>query len=92
MMWSGGLRRRFGVSKPERARSMCMEKIRVRLTKKFANMIDGVDLSRYMVGQTLKVTPAEARVLTAEGWAEPVEPRTRRESAEPTVFQPTEVF
>jgi hypothetical protein len=75
-----------------------MEKVRVRLTKKFANMIDGVDLSRYMVGQTMRVPPAEARLLIAEGWAEPVAQRERsvnRRSVpmtEPEPFSPTEAM
>jgi hypothetical protein len=59
-----------------------MEKVQVRLTKKFADMIDGVDLSRCMVGQTLHVTASEARLLIAEGWAESLEKTSRR--PEPT--------
>lgn len=55
-----------------------MEKVRVRLTKKFAEMIDGVDLSRYMAGQMMRVPPADARLLIAEGWAEPVLQRHKR--------------
>jgi hypothetical protein len=65
-----------------------MKRMRVRLTKKFADMIDGVDLSRFMVGQTLRLTPAEARLLMAEGWAEPVELGSLR--AEPDPSRPME--
>ena len=50
-----------------------MKKLQLRLTKKFADMIDGVDLRDFMVGQKIRVTPAEARLLIAEGWAEPVD-------------------
>jgi hypothetical protein len=42
----------------------------VRLTRKFADMIDGVDLSRAHVGDQLDVSPHDAQVLIAEGWAE----------------------
>ena len=44
----------------------------VRLTKKFAEALDGVDLSRWRVGEVLAVTRHEAELLLAEGWAEPV--------------------
>jgi len=46
--------------------------MRVRLTKKFAEVLDGVDLSRSQVGESLDVTRQEAELLLAEGWAEPV--------------------
>ena len=66
-----------------------MKKLRLRLTKKFADMIDGVDLRAFMVGQTIRVMPAEARLLIAEGWAEPLDqPATTRDHA-PMVGQPT---
>jgi hypothetical protein len=42
----------------------------VRLTRKFADMIDGVDLSDAHVGDRLDVSPHDAHVLIAEGWAE----------------------
>jgi hypothetical protein len=58
-----------------------MKKTRVRLTKKLAEVIDGVDLSRHVVGETLTVSPLEARLLIAEGWAEKSEPRRYRESS-----------
>jgi hypothetical protein len=49
----------------------------VRLTRKLADMIDGVDLSAYRVGQNLHLSATEARLLIAEGWAEMVERRKR---------------
>lgn len=67
-----------------------MEKVQVRLTRKFAEMIDGVDLSRNVVGQTLSLTPAKARLLRAEGWGEPVEKRPQTEPAAPFVSLPVE--
>lgn len=44
----------------------------VRLTHKFAEMIDGVDLSPYAVGDIVTLSLSQARLLIAEGWAEPV--------------------
>jgi CheY-like chemotaxis protein len=46
--------------------------VRVRIIKKFANALDGVDLSRMNAGEILDLSDREARVLIAEGWAEPV--------------------
>jgi hypothetical protein len=45
--------------------------MRVRLTRKFAAQIDGVDLDGYEVGDTLDLPPAEARLLLLEEWAVP---------------------
>lgn len=45
----------------------------VRLTRKFAEAIDGIDLSRNQVGDRLRVSHREARMLIAEGWALPCE-------------------
>lgn len=42
---------------------------RVRLTKKFAKLIDGVDISRAQAGDEIEVSAEEARILIAEGWA-----------------------
>ena len=44
----------------------------VRLTHKYAEMIDGIDLSRREVGERLPLPSRDARMLIAEGWAEPV--------------------
>lgn len=46
----------------------------VRLTRKFAEEIDGVDLSRSQVGDRLDLPARDARMLIAEGWAMPVTP------------------
>lgn len=43
--------------------------MRIRLTKKFADRIDGVDLHRHFVGDLLDLEPSEATLLIAEGWA-----------------------
>ena len=43
--------------------------MRVRLLRKLAERIDGVDLSRHAVGDTFSVSAEDARLLIAEGWA-----------------------
>jgi hypothetical protein len=50
----------------------------VRLTRKFADMIDGVDLTDAKVGDELNLAPHDADVLIAEGWAERARPPRRR--------------
>jgi hypothetical protein len=45
--------------------------MRVRLIKKFAEKIDGVDLTDRSVGDLLNLKPSEARLLLAEQWAVP---------------------
>ena len=42
---------------------------KLRLTHKFAEAIDGVDLRGRAVGDTFKLPASEARLLIAEGWA-----------------------
>lgn len=44
--------------------------MKVRLTRKFANLIDGIDLSKAKAGEMLDVSAHDANVLMAEGWAE----------------------
>ena len=41
----------------------------LRLTRKLAEVIDGVDLTGRTVGDILKLPASEARLLIAEGWA-----------------------
>jgi hypothetical protein len=45
----------------------------VRLTQKHADSIDGIDLSGRSVGDVIEVSPREAGLLIAEGWAELVQ-------------------
>ena len=47
----------------------------VRLTHKYAEAIDDVDLSRHSVGDTLELRAHDASLLIAEGWAEPIAER-----------------
>jgi hypothetical protein len=46
--------------------------MRVRLIKKFAEMIDDIDLSGFEPGDMLDLQRSEARLLIVEGWAVPV--------------------
>jgi hypothetical protein len=47
----------------------------VRLTRKLADMIDGIDLSASRVGDVLHLPWRGAWLLIAEGWAEMIERR-----------------
>ena len=56
----------------------------VRLTRKYAEMIDGIDLSGYVVGDRIRLFPREAALLVAEGWAVPtaISAKTTRRPSE----------
>jgi hypothetical protein len=57
----------------------------VRLTHKYADVIDDVDLRAYRVGETLALPAYQATLLVAEGWAERVaERRSAHHAAEPS--------
>ena len=43
--------------------------VKVRLTKKLANRMDGVDVSPHRVGDILDLPAEQARLLVAEEWA-----------------------
>jgi hypothetical protein len=43
--------------------------MRIRLTRKLADIIDGVAISDYAVGDIIDLDPKEARLLLAERWA-----------------------
>lgn len=47
----------------------------IRLTHKFADMLDGVDLRTRRVGDTFALGARDALLLIAEGWAEAVAER-----------------
>ena len=57
--------------------SMDVESASVRLIRKYADMIDGVDLEDADVGDTLDLSKRDADVLIAEGWAERVNTERR---------------
>jgi hypothetical protein len=44
--------------------------MKIRLTRKLADLINGIDLSKAREGETLDLSEREARLLMAEGWAE----------------------
>jgi hypothetical protein len=44
--------------------------MRVRLTRKLADEIDGIDLSHRQVGDTLDLPRRQGQLLIAEGWAQ----------------------
>ena len=45
--------------------------MRIRLTRKLADCLDGVDVSHYRVGDVLNLPTREALLLVAENWAVP---------------------
>ena len=58
--------------------------MKVRLTRKFADFIDGVDLTHRRVGDIIEVPRQEAEILLAEDWAAPAsdaEPRATADDA-----------
>jgi hypothetical protein len=47
-----------------------VEPLRLKLVRKLANTINGLDLTRVNEGAVLVVTPPQAAILVAAGWAE----------------------
>lgn len=60
--------------------------MRIRLTRKLADCVDGIDLSHYAVGDVLDLPEREAQLLIAEGWASLSDPA----ADEPQPCTPTE--
>ena len=53
-------------------------RVKVRLVRKYARAINGIDLSTHNVGDVMDLTAEQGRLLVAEGWAVNVEePRSR---------------
>jgi hypothetical protein len=52
--------------------------MRIRLVRKLADAVDGVDISAYAVGDVLDLPPSEARLLIAEQWAASADTPARR--------------
>jgi hypothetical protein len=46
--------------------------MKVRLTHKYSDVINGVDLTQVRTGDTIDLTEKDACTLIAEGWASPV--------------------
>lgn len=64
--------------------------MKVRLTRKFADLINGIDLSKAHTGETLELSQREAELLLAEGWAEyegGSQPRERAHESPPPVVR-----
>jgi hypothetical protein len=60
--------------------------MKIRLTRKFADLINGIDLSKANTGETLDLSQRDAEMLLAEGWAEyagAVQPRETAHEAPP---------
>jgi hypothetical protein len=45
--------------------------VKVRLTRKLAPIVDGIDLSSHQVGDVFELPPEQARLVIAEDWAIP---------------------
>ena len=50
----------------------------VRLTRKYADRLNGVNLAGHDVGDRLPLSSREASLLIAEGWAAPISANDRR--------------
>jgi hypothetical protein len=53
--------------------------MKVRLTKKLAERLDGIDVAEHRTGDILDLPPRDAKMLVEERWATP----ERREHSEP---------
>jgi hypothetical protein len=63
-------------------------RVKVRLTRKFANILNGIDLSHVRAGEDVELEAREAQMLIAEGWANAPDrgadrPTRRRRSRKP---------
>ena len=63
-MRNEGHDRRSHAGRPE-------EIVPVRLTRKYADVLNGVNLRGHDVGDRLPLPPRQAQLLIAEGWADP---------------------
>jgi hypothetical protein len=52
--------------------------MRIRLTRRLADTLNGIDLSGCRVGQVIDLPQSDARMLILEGWASRVIERSRR--------------
>lgn len=64
-----GARIEGGPAEREKAGDDSERPMELRLTRKLAEVIDGVDLTGRAVGDIVKLPASEARLLIAEGWA-----------------------
>jgi len=54
--------------------------MRVKLIRKFANVLNGIDLTRIAVGDIVDLTAHDAALLVVEGWAQEVPTEAPRAS------------
>jgi hypothetical protein len=60
---------------------------RIRLTRKLAAVVNGVDLSSRKVGDIIELSDSLARMMIAERWAEPVDqPGVGHAAAQPNAL------
>jgi hypothetical protein len=57
--------------------------VKVRLTRKFAQMLNGIDLSKCHAGEDIDLSPRDAELLIKEGWASPIDTADDREPHRP---------
>jgi hypothetical protein len=53
-------------------RGLCIgsgQRMRVKIVRKFANVLNGIDLTKVSVGDVVNLMPDQAALLIAEGWA-----------------------
>jgi hypothetical protein len=50
---------------------MLFSRMKVVLTRKLADSMDGIEVAAYQVGDVLDLTVSQARLLVAEQWATP---------------------
>ncbi len=51
--------------------------MRIRLVRKYANVLNGIDLTDIRIGDTVELIPFQAELLIREGWAVKVNRRSR---------------
>jgi hypothetical protein len=60
--------------------------VRIRLTKKLAELLNGVNLSPYRVGDEFDCPEWVGRMLILEAWAEPVDSESGLDNEQPTGY------
>jgi hypothetical protein len=56
--------------------------LRIRLTRKLANALNGIDLRAMRVGEVVDLTDPLAQMLIAERWAEEIAPLGAKDTAD----------
>jgi hypothetical protein len=62
----------------------------IRLTRKLAERIDGIDLSHRRTGEIMDVSSRDARLLMAEGWASADDAPIKKKRSRAASRQPKE--